>query len=98
MLVVIFAEKVALQEASRRAFPHIYEEIALQEASRRAFPHIYEENLPIPAGDAFSQHRIAGTESCSLLRSFDYSGRRFSHVGPGRQAPPPTELTKVSPG
>ena len=26
MLVVIFAEKVALQEASRRAFPHIYEE------------------------------------------------------------------------
>ena len=49
MLVVIFAEKVALQEASRRAFPHIYEEIALQEASRRAFPHIYEENPPIPA-------------------------------------------------
>ncbi len=29
----------------------------------------------IPAGDAFSQRRIAGTESCSLLRSFDYSGR-----------------------
>jgi uncharacterized protein (DUF952 family) len=49
VLVVIFAEKVALQEASRRAFPHIYEEIALQEASRRAFPHIYEENPPIPA-------------------------------------------------
>jgi len=26
VLVVIFAEKVALQEAARRAFPHIYEE------------------------------------------------------------------------
>ena len=49
VLFLIFARKVALQEASRRAFPHIYEEIALQEASRRAFPHIYEENPPIPA-------------------------------------------------
>ena len=80
MLVVIFAEKVALQEASRRAFPHIY-----------------EENPPIPAV-VFFFGRPPVVQSWSLLRSFDYSGRRFSHVGPGRQAPPPTELSKLSPG
>ncbi len=65
MLVVIFAEKVALQEASRRAFPHIYEEIALQEASRRAFPHIYEENPPIPAVVFF-----LATSCCAVLVTF----------------------------
>ena len=51
-----------------------------------------------PGGSFFFWARPPGGESWSLLRSFDYSGRRFSHVGPGRQAPPPTELTKVSPG
>ena len=51
-----------------------------------------------PGGSFFFLARPPVVQSWSLLRSFDYSGRRFSHVGPGRQAPPPTELTKVSPG
>ncbi len=84
MLVVIFAEKVALQEASRRAFPHIYEEIALQEASRRAFPHIYEENPPIPAvvfffddllGASPGHFCAALTTAADVFRMLDLGGR-----------------------
>ena len=70
-------------------------------SSEEALISIFTENPCVKTSIPAVVFFLAGppvVQSWSLLRSFDYSGRRFSHVGPGRQAPPPTELTKVSPG